>query len=237
MNPERSRIPWVRLFAEGCVIVVGILLAFGIDAWWDGRQARHAEQRLIANLRADFAQTLADLERVIGTTQRSREGALGLLARTRPDPADLPVARFDSLITELTAVASFDPTNGTLVSLLSSEGLGAISDPEIRNLLSSWSQEIEDTRGAQGAALQHWGSRLMPYLEEHVSMRKKTSVDRVIGHGHFMSDPVRILSDMHFENLLVTRLEWADVMLFLLQRTQTRAQEIKAVLDAAESRR
>ena len=33
-------IPWLRVFAEGAVIVVSILLAFGIDAWWEGRQER-----------------------------------------------------------------------------------------------------------------------------------------------------------------------------------------------------
>ncbi len=30
------QIPWLRVFAEGVVIVVSVLLAFGIDAWWGG---------------------------------------------------------------------------------------------------------------------------------------------------------------------------------------------------------
>ena len=29
------QIPWLRVFVEGVVIVGSILLAFGIDAWWD----------------------------------------------------------------------------------------------------------------------------------------------------------------------------------------------------------
>jgi len=28
------QIPWLRVFVEGVVIVVSILLAFGIEAWW-----------------------------------------------------------------------------------------------------------------------------------------------------------------------------------------------------------
>jgi len=33
-------IPWLRVFVEGVVIVGVILLAFGIDAAWDGVQER-----------------------------------------------------------------------------------------------------------------------------------------------------------------------------------------------------
>ena len=45
---------WRRLFAEGAVIVASILLAFAIDAWWDGRQQRAAEREALAGLTVDF---------------------------------------------------------------------------------------------------------------------------------------------------------------------------------------
>ncbi len=35
-----DEIPWSRIIAEGGAIIVGILLAFSIDAWWEGRQQR-----------------------------------------------------------------------------------------------------------------------------------------------------------------------------------------------------
>ena len=41
----RREIPWTTLFIEGVAIVVSILLAFAIDAWWDQRKGR-AEERL-----------------------------------------------------------------------------------------------------------------------------------------------------------------------------------------------
>ena len=35
--PSLTRqIPWLRVFVEGVVSVGSILLAFGIDAWWEG---------------------------------------------------------------------------------------------------------------------------------------------------------------------------------------------------------
>lgn len=45
---EQAR--WTRLIGEGVVIVLSILLAFMVDAWWDGRQDRALEQQYIVRL-------------------------------------------------------------------------------------------------------------------------------------------------------------------------------------------
>ncbi len=45
--PTRS-IPWPRILAEGVAIVLSILLAFGIQAWWEGVQEREEEQVALA---------------------------------------------------------------------------------------------------------------------------------------------------------------------------------------------
>jgi len=48
------QIPWTRILVEGAVIVGSILLAFGIDAWWEGRSEAQAEQDILVSLEADF---------------------------------------------------------------------------------------------------------------------------------------------------------------------------------------
>jgi len=59
--PEgRYRIPWPRMFAEALAIVVSILLAFGIQAWWEERQDRAVEQALLTGLVEDLRQDSAD---------------------------------------------------------------------------------------------------------------------------------------------------------------------------------
>ena len=59
-------IPWFRIFAEGFVIVVSILLAFGIDAWWDERQEAARRDALVESLRSDFQTTRTRLAESIG---------------------------------------------------------------------------------------------------------------------------------------------------------------------------
>ena len=50
----RADIPWGRLIAEGGAIVVSILLAFAIDAWWEERQERVEEQQILQDLADEF---------------------------------------------------------------------------------------------------------------------------------------------------------------------------------------
>ena len=45
---------WSRILAEGSAIVVSILLAFAIQAWWEGRQSRALEQDTLDQLAANF---------------------------------------------------------------------------------------------------------------------------------------------------------------------------------------
>ena len=43
----KAQIPWLRVFVEGVVIVGSIVLAFGLQAWWDGRQDAALEPQVL----------------------------------------------------------------------------------------------------------------------------------------------------------------------------------------------
>ena len=54
-----SKIPWPYLITEGIVVVISILLAFSIDAWWDAKQKESRRQELAFDLRAEFEYTIS----------------------------------------------------------------------------------------------------------------------------------------------------------------------------------
>ena len=61
MNKVRE-IPWPRILAEGGAIVVSILLALSIEAWWADRQDRAEEQGILLGLKSEFEQNLGLIE-------------------------------------------------------------------------------------------------------------------------------------------------------------------------------
>ena len=72
MNHEATRgVRWRRLSAEGVVIVGSILLAFGVQAWWESRGETLQSRALIAALSEDFETA----GRRLRVTQTSHERA------------------------------------------------------------------------------------------------------------------------------------------------------------------
>ena len=51
---KSAGVNWSQVAIEGVVIVVSILLAFSIDAWWDGRREARDEQIALTDLRSEL---------------------------------------------------------------------------------------------------------------------------------------------------------------------------------------
>ncbi len=134
----KAQIPWLRVFVEGAVIVGSILLAFGLQAWWDGVQEREEEQRVLVGLEADFAQSQVGLHQVID----SHEAMVARIARLEAmSEAERAAVSPDSMWVFVEAMLrpmTFDGRDGTLDAVIASGGLVTISDPRLRDLLVEW---------------------------------------------------------------------------------------------------
>lgn len=69
----KQGVPWLRLATEGVVVVMSILLAFGIDAWWEGRQRLSDEEELLVGLLQETTDNLATLRAGLDSLEANRE--------------------------------------------------------------------------------------------------------------------------------------------------------------------
>lgn len=58
----KNGIPWLKLTAEGVLIVLSILAAFGIDAWWAGRREARDLRTALAALTAGLEESRPSVE-------------------------------------------------------------------------------------------------------------------------------------------------------------------------------
>lgn len=84
--PLTRQVPWLRIFAEGFAIVVSILLAFGIQAWWEDRQERAVEAALLTGLIEDLRLDSADYAGFSAVHLDRMAGADFLLSLPSQDP-------------------------------------------------------------------------------------------------------------------------------------------------------
>jgi len=124
------QIPWLRIGAEGVAIVVSILLAFGIQAGWEGMQDRQSERRALQSIRGDL---LGDTVDLTGT----RLYAEGHVASTRwlTNRWDDPDVDLDSVADALGRLITeyvVQPQRAAYAGLRDTNGLVLIRDDSLR---------------------------------------------------------------------------------------------------------
>ena len=122
------RIPWLRVFVEGTVIVVSILLAFGIDAWWQRQQDAERALEYVRALRADMQAAVLQLDSAIAASvgqQAATNRVLELVRDTGP-VADSSVSG------EIDIGGEAMIPMGTLTALVETGDVGLLEDERLR---------------------------------------------------------------------------------------------------------
>ena len=190
MAKERS---WSSALFEAFVIVSSILLAFGIDAAWDGVQARRAEDELVASVLDEIRQNRVTLESVEETNDAQiasvdaffratpdhlllipgdsaravLRGLIGLSAFVPLNEASLALTRSPSTTSEGVEVLAQHAATGRSAGLTFLPSMVMRSDPEA--LVRVWSDEALATALiAKGTAQTVYGlviERALPMLD------------------------------------------------------------------------
>ncbi len=175
MKHSRS-IPWPRIFAEGTIILVSILLAFWIDAWWDGRQVKAAEEVVLQTLLDDLLakrQLLDERNRFVSAIRESAETLLRISSGSLKSPDEDSI---DELISDVWWVSNDAQwTSAPLESLAASGGLSLITSPELVQSLEALRVAIERVK-YHSRNDQEFHNRIMtPFMIEKADMAQVTA--------------------------------------------------------------
>lgn len=127
---------WAKIFAEGLAIVVSILLAFGIEAWWSNWQDRQDVQENLTALKEELDGNLKEIEYELSFRQAVLESIEKLNSSNDAATALSPEA-VDKLIGDLTWFGRADVSMGALGSTLQSNVFTEIEDPVLQRHLAA----------------------------------------------------------------------------------------------------
>lgn len=126
------------------MIVASILLAFGIDAWWDRHLDRAEEREILAALETEFTRNVDLLDRVIEFHTTNRE----LLEEGRAATADevrlLPQVEISRWMLGMCNPWTFDAVLGTTDALIGSGKLDILRSRELRESLTAFVNLFDD---------------------------------------------------------------------------------------------
>ena len=132
---KKREISWPRILAEGGAIVVSILLAFGIEAWWQERQERIVEQEYLVAVLSDIDAVIAEVNRTIAGNEELNESARQRVAVIL-DGAQLSDSLTKPMLNELRISYRLRANLDSYTDLLSSGGVTTLRDPTVRTALA-----------------------------------------------------------------------------------------------------
>jgi hypothetical protein len=134
MTSRPRSIPFFgKLVAEGVMVVVSILIAFSLEAWWDGRGEEQAYAEAMASVRFELESNRARLLQEAASVDRITGAGQSLLDAMR-ERADLPrIEVADTLAFLITSwTPSMEVSLGASDALIASGKLAQVRNPELR---------------------------------------------------------------------------------------------------------
>jgi len=144
MNNTQS-IPWRRISVEAAAIVVSILLAFSIDAWWQDRSDQIRLKEYLSQVRAD---TLDNQRRLTEALQleKAQQGVVQeiLVALRSAAPMTLDSARTWTQI-EPGFIWYSDPRllDGAIAALVATGDINLVHNPRVKTSLINYLGQLK----------------------------------------------------------------------------------------------
>ena len=165
---ESLEISWKRISIEGATIVVSILLAFAIDAWWDERVER---QQLIGHLELIRAELVENLT-VAETAQKNMYGQIlssnRVLSALGDSEKDLSGSEFSADLMDTFGLGDIgDKRHNSINALVNSDGFGSIRSPGLIVALNQTISTIDEIERILERQSNIYFSHIMPMLEQH----------------------------------------------------------------------
>jgi hypothetical protein len=141
---QKTRLLFVmRALREIGIVTVGILIAFALDAWWDGRSMAKQEQIHLRALASDFEQNAAMLKRLIELEESIASSSHELLLRAQGRAASSSES-VSALVDKVFNSARYEPVMGAYEALVNSAGLTLIQDDSLRASLAQFAARARD---------------------------------------------------------------------------------------------
>lgn len=164
MNQVVKKMSGGRSIIESLVIVVSILLAFAIEAWWAEQLENITEGKELDRLHIEFIANRDRINRSITGQEIAREATDELYTIIKdvisPEPIPLP----NNLLQAMLFTPTFDVATPVLDSLVLSGNLSVIEDPDVLRAISVWQRTLTQVNESETGARSFTNSMVFPNL-------------------------------------------------------------------------
>jgi hypothetical protein len=240
---------WISIGAEAVAILFSILLAFGIQAWWDARGDSIRETVVLEALRDDFVASRETIEDWLAFHQAVQQSTLALTRESLASTPTLSREKLNLLLLDLSWWDSSQRFNtGALNSLISTGDLALISNDDLRRDLAelpAWMGVVSDL---QQQDYDFFASVWLPFLREKGLLLTVANLEshlpgqpavKTIPMGVDFEqtvDPRSVIADKRFPQLMAHKWWVSTDMVLNYQQSLERLDSLITKIDAELAR-
>ncbi|GAA4280355.1 DUF6090 family protein [Gaetbulibacter aestuarii] len=153
---------------EIILVVIGILIALQINNWNEKRKDTLKEKSVLAAIHEEFLQNRKQLDSVISYHKKSFHACEKLI---KLFPIDIEKDNLDSISSYLNKVFytwTFNPSQGSVNSIISTSSFDIIRNKELRDLLISWPDMVADFQENEIQARQTIYNEFDPFFSKNL---------------------------------------------------------------------
>lgn len=233
---ETRKVAWKRLAVEATAIVVSILLAFAIDAWWEERRERQAEITLLERLRTDFREIHAALAVVEEEHRAASEACLFFMNVAIGDslPPTPEVDRMVALV--FLASRTFNPGSGAFAAFSGGDSSHLIRNQSLAFKILAWPGLVDELQEEEGNLQKGVAERWTPFLASRANLGPYVAalgkpMQYMPGHVSMPTDRQPLMVDADFLNHVVDRFKWQQIALRDIEPVRVALEDILRLLE------
>lgn len=237
--PPNQELKWRSAVLDGFAVLVGILLAFAIDAWWDLRSQDEEARAYLAALETELLENRriidGDLEDLRSWVADSRSFLEDVVSPSA-EPSDEQVKRmvFETGPWETTPLLT-----AALEDLKSSGGLPAIKSAELRRAIADYDRKLDRDASVLDAVRFYFREYILQYHIQHSSFTESeweevAEVDESL--VRFEGDTKAFAANRTYANLLILRILGYSGLRDTRIEVQTQIDRVLALIPDASQR-
>lgn len=133
-------------FGEIILVVIGILIALGVNNWNEEKKDRRAGEDLLVRIHRDLVKDTVDFNNAISQNDALREDLKGLLVDLYDGIDNINEVRKMSTTWDQMLDQAFSPNDNTYRSMLSSGTIGLIKNQELKEEILELYSDYDQTR-------------------------------------------------------------------------------------------